>query len=652
MRVHQAVLGYDRGHRLIGSSTDLNSLSKHLLLQLSDRAVEVKKIPKCGYLTGYPLAEDGLYVLARTWAAPEMPRPGCIWTHSLFVSFTQLAQLEDPRSLLPAFRRPSLSEGAGTYTLAIGLEIPSRTPVDRSLAAELLVRLYLESERKVFVSARDQESTDETLLAIWGQQWPRIRRSFRFCTLTSEDRSMGQHWFDVQVVVGKHAARDTSPKHVQRLRNAWLDLCLADLDKPNANLRSFLRRAGGDISEGRPRFSELCRLFAEREAADEVVAVEQTLQYVVHRLPAGEGRLLRSSAIADAARLARDISTEHLIDILPYLDDYADDIAEKDSKRLAQRYWQINPSILIGATGVSCLRSQADWIIESLGRKEAIDLVVLRGDEVAQAILNKRQDLLEEKAIWLSGLGPRVIEVASKISDENRRRSVLSAIVDAARFDLIDTACTEFGAEAVLFAAISKTFEQSESAMRFAEEAIGRIQNKEETVISLIQGTKYPLSRSLIHLLSRHVSPRVPGVAIESNGDPWVAAWRNASGDLGARDIDDVMIFFFVRAIVEPSADAASLIAYSFDRLLDMYSSAKLMYAKRARLVNHLVLADWCDWSFESRLTRTAATVAFTRKFSVSQLTAVSKKKSRVLRVVRAISFFDEGGAYLRAMQG
>ena len=127
MRVHQAVLGYDRGHRLIGSSTDLNSLSKHLLLQLSDRAVEVQEIPKCGYLTGYPLAEDGLYVLARTWAAPEMPRPGCIWTHSLFVSFTKLAQLEDPRSLLPAFRRPSLSEDAGTYTLPIRLEIPSRT---------------------------------------------------------------------------------------------------------------------------------------------------------------------------------------------------------------------------------------------------------------------------------------------------------------------------------------------------------------------------------------------------------------------------------------------------------------------------------------------------------------------------------------------
>ena len=45
--------------------------------------------------------------LSKTWAAPEISRPGCIWTHSLFISFTELAQIEDPRILLQLFVRPT-----------------------------------------------------------------------------------------------------------------------------------------------------------------------------------------------------------------------------------------------------------------------------------------------------------------------------------------------------------------------------------------------------------------------------------------------------------------------------------------------------------------------------------------------------------------
>ena len=123
IKVNHGLLGYERGHRLLASSKELKSTSKHILLQFSDRSVDVNEIPKSGYLTGYPLDEDGLYVIARTWAAPEIPRPGCIWTHSLLISFTELAQLDDPRRLLPLFRRPAVSGERNEYTSLFEIEL-------------------------------------------------------------------------------------------------------------------------------------------------------------------------------------------------------------------------------------------------------------------------------------------------------------------------------------------------------------------------------------------------------------------------------------------------------------------------------------------------------------------------------------------------
>ena len=37
------------------------------------------------YYTGYPVDGGRKYVLAKTWYAHEKLRPGCVWTHCLFI---------------------------------------------------------------------------------------------------------------------------------------------------------------------------------------------------------------------------------------------------------------------------------------------------------------------------------------------------------------------------------------------------------------------------------------------------------------------------------------------------------------------------------------------------------------------------------------
>ena len=105
-RLHQVLHGYADGHRLIASSTTLPPADARLMLQLSDSAGLGARIPDNGYLTGFPLANARLYVVARTWAAPEKPRPGCDWTQSLLIAFEDLAQIEKREAIDRPYRLP------------------------------------------------------------------------------------------------------------------------------------------------------------------------------------------------------------------------------------------------------------------------------------------------------------------------------------------------------------------------------------------------------------------------------------------------------------------------------------------------------------------------------------------------------------------
>ena len=642
MRIHQAILGYDRGHRLLAASKGLSSISKHQLVQLSDRSVDVKNLPKSGYLTGYPLPEDGLYVVARTWGAPEMPRPGCIWTHSLFVSFTELARLDDPRYLLPLFKRPNDIDSKDEYSQSLEFE-PCDTPlppIDAVLASKLLSQLYARPLRQVFLYAEDQAKSHATVLAIWGQQWPRLRRNFCFCSLTARDRSTSEHCFDVQFLSTRKKERRSAIEHRFDDQEGWMNLCLDDLRASNFAFREFLRRAGGDIKDGRGRFAELCQLFAQRISGSQVNAVEQTLRYVIHRLPLDEGKLLRSAAISDAVECASEISTACLVDMLPYLEEVKGHLSASVAKGLAKKYWEIDPLIVVGPDAITWIRELGSQVIDELSQQEALDSALDAG-ELATSILVRRTDLLENDSVWRADISETAIELLPSISEEDQQIAILHAIINAPRRDLVDLVCRTFGVRTVLAAATSKCMSESDVAVTFAAKAFAAMPDREKFVCHTLVEERCVLNRRLIYLFAESVSPSVPEISSDQSLDPWVAVWEDGKGELGSKKTDDVMTFLFLRAVIEPSAHAASLLACSYDHLMDRCKAHKLSYSRRARLSSYLVLSDWFDWSFESRLTRTVAKIASEKEFSGLQLRHLSKSKQRLRRVVEAIGAVD-----------
>ena len=202
IKVEQTLHGYSEGHRLIEGSLKLPQSDARTMLVLSDASVSGSRIPANGYITGYPLAESGKYVLARTWAAPEMRRPGCVWTHSLLIDFADLARLGSVDSLLERFQRPS-DGGASAFAMQLELLV-SRvpTPVAPSgltRAGQWAYSLYGRPKSRV-TDERERPDDEELVVAIWMQQWPRLRRAFRFCTFSAEDRSTSADAFDLQLM--------------------------------------------------------------------------------------------------------------------------------------------------------------------------------------------------------------------------------------------------------------------------------------------------------------------------------------------------------------------------------------------------------------------------------------------------------------------
>src|SRR4051812_33811324 len=102
----QCLFGYDDGHRLLATSVSLPPSAATQLLLASDLAPGVSGSEVVEYWTGIPLIDANCYALLRTWSAPEIPRPGCVWSHAVLLPFSDLPRFVDLAVLKSLFARP------------------------------------------------------------------------------------------------------------------------------------------------------------------------------------------------------------------------------------------------------------------------------------------------------------------------------------------------------------------------------------------------------------------------------------------------------------------------------------------------------------------------------------------------------------------
>jgi hypothetical protein len=269
IKVNQCLFGYDDGHRMLACSTKLSSEAHSLLLLLSDLIPGIKLTELGSYWTGVPLRDDKQYVLMRTWPAPEMSRPGCVWTHAVLVSFADMARIVDLGVLRDLTTRPVIQSQYETYKRVIPLDPTSislaiNSGNGRSVSpahALRLVRAVYGDRFKPDVETKSGE-LDEALFALWSQQWPRLRRSFAFRTAASKlEGSYPGVRFDLRFVVSSDSMSAATSESLSEAK-PWEIVTIDDMRSSEpTSFRRLLWRYGSDINQGRKRFHLLADLY-------------------------------------------------------------------------------------------------------------------------------------------------------------------------------------------------------------------------------------------------------------------------------------------------------------------------------------------------------------------------------------------------------
>ena len=260
VNVEQTLHGYKDGHRLLASSVKPDAASARSMLVLSDMLTSVLRGGEESYVSGYPLLPLGKYVIARTWLATELPRPGCVWTHSLLLDRETLASAS---SLLPAIlsshRRPSPQGQQAEYAVALNVDVPIEEQLadrlSRPRASELVRALYGTDEPCVVVSASHSDGgtrEDEELACVLLEQMlPTLRDGFFFCTRTAG--SIQNRDFKVVLLMDVASALRQSPSpSVDDRYEAGLRRLIQDLFPATSHpLRPFVSEYAFDFPDPR-----------------------------------------------------------------------------------------------------------------------------------------------------------------------------------------------------------------------------------------------------------------------------------------------------------------------------------------------------------------------------------------------------------------
>jgi len=600
--IHQTLHGYNDGHRLISGSLTLNSDDARTMVVMSDLSGSRVKPEVTGYLTGYPLEGAGKYVFARTWAAPEMPRPGCVWTHSLILDNSDLATLKSADGLFASFRRPSENVRNENYftplPMAPGLGHVPLPPSER--LRSIVNALYAAPDRIVVAEVENAEDDEQLIAAIWMQQWPRLRRSFGFCTLSGMDRSKKGAHLDIQLVPSTDRQLQSkfpgsvTPSNV-RYRSAFEPL-IADLAGQGATgIREFLRRTGGDVSGGRLAMLPLCSMYSSlfsRPHPDlsAAVAALGTLDSFGEQQARSVRMLVARKAVEEFDKLD-DAVFDFVLDTLSRGEGSKDHVAAIE--RIGEPLWRRSPLRFFETIDAGGLIGQASRDALSVIPANALVQGLGTSPGLVARVAKARPELLERADFWqLEGTDVRVLSDITSTDAGRIAPALLKAEVgDAAPFIIERTGAAE------LASALNDAHE-SAALDRYT----GALAVTPEKAAAVLASGKIK-RRALLVQLARWGDPdRVPN---EYGEDPWLVAVRTATEPVGQSDEDFLAAFLLTRALGYRSRSQAELFRFAYTTVYRSLETSRLSADTERLVTSRFGWGGWFGWDKCTRLRET-----------------------------------------------
>ena len=278
-RIEQALFGYREGHNLVAASVELPPSVRQFLATVTDGSGSENSQGFEAAYTGLPVPETNYYALFCTWPAPEMTRPGCVWSHVLLLDLADLARIPDLSILRSLCLRPATPPGLPDYERTLNLTGPKvraglETKEDQHRATYLLFALYGQSHNGIVALDERSQPWEIPIFSLWSQQWPRLRRGFTFSTGSLGDRRLVGVNFDLQIApIGSERlwmsvdlptmVLKFSTKPIASPTPPWLDIAIKDLRiGSNSPLHQFFFSYGSDIEVPRAAFVRLVECFA------------------------------------------------------------------------------------------------------------------------------------------------------------------------------------------------------------------------------------------------------------------------------------------------------------------------------------------------------------------------------------------------------
>ncbi len=291
--IEQTLHGYSHGHHLLATSLQLSKISQRNMLYLSDLSGPDIYPGFSEYLTGYPLASDGYYALAKTWYAPEMERPGCVWTHTLLIKFDFLNEIDNSINLLNLFRRPEEALNIEDYNNPIDYSLISSNMnylKSNNIAANKLKYLFssvYKEENPVILPSESSKEYQESILLLWQYQWLGLQKDFSFCTGSLANRKLDKKIFDMQIVpypLSKSIGRSDHEiivLHTDQIESPlsdhpeWVQVLVDEiLYGQNKDITEFINDFGF-VFEGKKYFRNLVQLFIETKAKNPINSINE-----------------------------------------------------------------------------------------------------------------------------------------------------------------------------------------------------------------------------------------------------------------------------------------------------------------------------------------------------------------------------------------
>lgn len=656
--IHQAIHGYRDGHRLLSSSTPLPPDASRTMLILSDMSGPSMQPGFDEYLTAYPLPGTELFVLAKTWYAPEMQRPGCVWTHSLLILRSHVARVPCA-SLLGAFRRPQLDGVESSATKPVEVDETSGDTTldafaDRGLAAAM-IGAVLGQPRPVIVVAETAAQFEALFLRLWEELWPAERTRFSFCTGALMPRACAGVLLDLQAVPRaiptSQFRKSANSALLLDLRapgkpEAWVDLVLDGTVKGDATFRTWLEAAAG-ADAGRAVVQSLAPIFGEwhapgssaRSALTSVVSAKELVAGTRNRL-VGMAFDRANTELGAAGRREllyvlcahRDIDLTSMASML-----------EEQTKQLFEESRSEGVALVLLLLG-----SELSEVGERVLRAAVLLLVPndvgTFGDTQSPflpTIVRTNPALAQSPVLW-HRVGGGAIDVLSELGgadlDEGARGSVVDAIFCSGRDVSVD-AVVRFGGRVAISRALSAL---ASGQLQLSWQWRTALSAQPNTVLEWLESLSSPSLRDL-ELGSWFVNPKATQSRL-------VTVWKSgtaSSGSVAPR------VAAFGLALAFWEADVKSpLLSVCFQPTYDAASSSRLEHEEWEWLREQAPAVSWYrDWDRCERLAAALARLLTGRDASLEIFFGIVHSRQAIRKITALLDDDRNSRPYLKSLR-